>query len=264
MKTIRSAQNAPLKQLAKLVSSARARRESGCTVLEGEHLLEMYLDSGGVPLQCWLPEAKAGKSGVRRLLARLPDTVETVTAADGLLAKASGLAQGEDVMAVIAIPKPQQACTEGACVVLDRVQDPGNVGTILRSSAAAGVRRILLSEDSADVWSPKVLRSGMGAHFLLDIDSDCRDWAAWRSAYRHPLYATALTENNNHSLYAMPLAGPCAWVFGNEGSGVGEELLALADATVRIPMAPGTESLNVAMAATVCLFEQMRQRLAAV
>ncbi|WP_274584605.1 RNA methyltransferase [Neisseria leonii] len=260
MKHITSAQNTALKRLAKLAASGKARRADGLAVLEGEHLLEMYLDSGGVPLQCWLPEAKQDKDAVRRLTARLGGQTEVLTAADGLLAKVGGLAQGEDLITLITQPRPSAACTDGTCVVLDRVQDPGNVGTILRSAAAAGVRRVILSADSADVWSPKVLRSGMGAHFLLDIDANCRDLAAWRQGYRRAVYAAALTDNNHYSLYDMNLTEPCAWIFGNEGSGVSTAVLALADAAVRIPMAAGTESLNVAMAATVCLFEQMRQQ----
>ena len=120
----------------------------------------------------------------------------------------------------------------------------------------------MLNADSADAWSPKVLRAGMGAHFLLRIHSRV-DLAQWRSGYQEKLWATALS-GRPQNLYTMALAEPAAWLFGNEGSGVSAAALALADGSVHIPMAGATESLNVAMAATVCLFEQMRQRMQAV
>ena len=142
---------------------------------------------------------------------------------------------------------------------MERIQDPGNAGTILRSAAAAGVKQIVCGNDSVDIWSPKVLRAGMGAHFLLSIFSRV-ELSAWMETYQHQIWATALG-GRNIGLYEMDLSQPCAWVFGNEGSGVSETVKEKADACVKIPMLGQTESLNVAMAATVCLFEQMRQRI---
>ena len=139
-----------------------------------------------------------------------------------------------------------------ACKRIERVR--------CESAAACGIRRIILGEDSVDVWSPKVLRAGMGAHFLLELYPRT-DLAAWRENYRGVVRATALGGVNNRSLYELDLRGDSAWLFGNEGSGVSEAMLQAADGTVHIPMPGATESLNVAMAATVCLFEQMRQRL---
>ena len=123
------------------------------------------------------------------------------------------------------------------------------------------MRDIVLSADCADVWSPKVLRAAMGAHFLLTLHPNT-DLAVWRQGYRPPLLATALDERAC-GLYGLDLREPCGWLFGNEGAGVSAEMRRVADRTVKIPMADDTESLNVAMAATVCLFEQMRQRLPA-
>lgn len=147
-------------------------------------------------------------------------------------------------------------------MVLENIQDSGNIGTILRSAAAAGVVQIVLSKGCADVWSPKVLRAGMGAHFLLKIHERV-DLLAWRESFLGSVLVTALTKKNNVSLYdkQLDLTRSVAWVFGNEGSGVSADMLAQASAAVRIPMLGATESLNVAMAATICLFEQMRERL---
>ena len=124
---------------------------------------------------------------------------------------------------------------------------------------AAGVKNVVLGRDCADVWSPKVLRAAMGAHFLLSLYPDT-DLAQWLPLYREPLRVTALDESAQ-SLYVLDLRRPCGWLFGNEGSGVSDEARRAAADSVVIPMAGATESLNVAMAATVCLFEQMRQRL---
>ena len=131
----------------------------------------------------------------------------------------------------------------------------------MRSAAAAGVGCLVVGIGSADVWSPKVLRAAMGAHFLLKIHTEVR-LAQWISSYRDKVWATALHHQNNHNLYNLDLHQSAAWIFGNEGSGVDDNILDQVSGCVRIPMAGKTESLNVAMAATVCLFEQMRQRQA--
>ncbi|KLT72052.1 RNA methyltransferase [Neisseria arctica] len=258
MKTITSAQNEQLKRLAKLLGSAKARRETAQTVLEGIHLLQTYLQNGFEPLQVYVPESKLQFEEVQSLLVLLPPE-KVVCVSKDALGKITSLAEGEDVMSLIAIPAEEALPQNGDCVVLERVQDPGNVGTILRSAAASGVSQVVLSEDSADVWSPKVLRAGMGAHFLLKLFRG--DLLQWRQAYKGKVWATALSEKRHYSLYEMPEHMPCAWVFGNEGSGVSDSMLDSADGTVKIPMAGATESLNVAMAATICLFEQMRRRL---
>ncbi|ASK28329.1 RNA methyltransferase [Neisseria chenwenguii] len=262
MKLITSVQNSQIKHLGKLLSQAKARREGGQAVLEGVHLLDACLRAGIVPEQVYLPEAKTANREIRRLAGKLPESLLTQVS-DGLLAKAGSLTDGDEIMTLVKIPKPGNLPQTGDCVILDRLQDPGNVGTILRSAAAAGVRQIVLGRGCADVWSPKVLRAGMGAHFLLALHTDV-DLADWRQHYRAPVWATALDSGNPQNLYEMKLTAPAAWIFGNEGSGVDAALIAAADGCVRIPMLGQTESLNAAMAATVCLFEQMRQRIQAV
>ena len=258
MNTIESAQNPTLKHLAKLLRSARARRESGQAVLEGVHLLSAYLQAGGQVLQVYVPASKMQQPETARLLSQLsPERV--VQTAGAALQKITSLTDAEEITALIALPPTEPFDAEADCVVLERIQDPGNIGTILRSAAAAGVGQVVLSADCADAWSPKVLRAGMGAHFALRLFVE-PDLAAWRERCHVPLLATAL-HRNSVSLYDCDLRAPAAWLFGNEGAGVSETMLAAASRLVHIPMAVQTESLNVAMAATVCLFEQMRQRL---
>lgn len=261
MKHIQSPHNPELKQFAKLLSSAKERRRSGFAVLEGAHLLDACLNAGLLPQRVLVPDDKLADDETAALLARLPERC-TATVDSRLLAQTGSLNDGGGILALLAVPPAPKLPQQGDCVVLEAVQDPGNLGTVLRSAAAAGVRTVVLGKGCADAYAPKVLRAGMGAHFALEI-CERADLAAWRADYRGRVLATTLG-GRPVSLYALDLRGEGhAWLFGNEGSGLSAELAGSADETVLIPMQPGTESLNVAMAATVCLFEQFRQRLQA-
>lgn len=141
--------------------------------------------------------------------------------------------------------------------MLDAVQDSGNLGTLLRAAWATGVPDVLLTPGCAQAWSPKVLRAGQGAHFGLRIHEQC-DVADLLRGYAGKIVATRL--DTGRSLFALDLRGAVAWLFGNEGAGLSPAVSALATEAARIPMPGAAESLNVAMAATVCLFEQVRQR----
>lgn len=259
MKLITSTQNEQLKHLVKLLSQAKARREHQQTVLEGVHLLQTYIQAGFEPLYVYIPEKKINNEEVAALLPLLPPQKVILVSSDAL-AKISSLVLGVDVMSLITLPEQGDCPVNGDCVVIEKIQDPGNLGTIMRTAAAAGINHLILSHESVDVWSPKVLRSGMGAHFLLNISIGIH-LEEWIDIYQDKIRVTALNENNNYSLYDLDLNMPSAWIFGNEGSGVSENILSKAKESIRIPMMGATESLNVAMAATVCLFEQMRQRL---
>ncbi|MCF7522069.1 RNA methyltransferase [Neisseria sp. ZJ106] len=259
MKTIISAHNEQLKHLAKLLTQSKTRLQHRQAVLEGVHLLQTYLQSGALPEQVYLSPTRAAHPEAAELLAQLPP--EKITLVEGeALAKITSLTEADDVMSLIALPEAKPLPQSGDCVVLAGVQDPGNAGTIIRSAAAAGVKQMIVGSGSVDIWSPKVLRASMGAVFLAEIHTRA-DIADWLCSYRDTVWATALREQHQVSLYQADLRVPSAWIFGNEGSGIAPEILAKVPFAVRIPMAEGTESLNVAMAATVCLFEQMRQRL---
>lgn len=145
-------------------------------------------------------------------------------------------------------------------VILDRIQDPGNVGTILRTAAAAGIRTVLTTAGTAACWAPKVLRAGMGGHFVLGIHENIPLDQLKALVGALPLAGTVLQDGQ--SLYATDLRRPLAWVFGNEGEGIDPALQAQLGCRLTIPQDPGVESLNVAASAAVCLFEQRRQRLA--
>jgi TrmH family RNA methyltransferase len=144
-------------------------------------------------------------------------------------------------------------------VLLEDIQDPGNLGAILRSAAAAGVQTIYLSKHCADVWSPKVLRAGMGAHFVLSIQENAD---LPQVAQGLPGMLIAMSLDADQSLFDLQLTGPVAFAVGNEGVGLSTELAQMATQRVKIPMPGAVESLNAAAAAAVCLFERVRQIIA--
>ena len=258
MYLIQSAHNEQLKRLSKLLKQAKTRRELGLAAMEGVHVLQAYLHTGALPEQVFVSEKRAEHAEVAALLRRLPAGVVHVVTGDAL-SKISALTEADDVISVIKRPVNAALPTSGNGMLLEDVQDPGNIGTIIRCAAAVGLDWLLLSKGAADVYAPKVLRAAMGGHFGLAIYTDV-DAVAWAQQFTGRLWMTALGQDSD-SLYDLDLNQDGVWVMGNEGNGISEPLLALAAKTVHIPMSAHTESLNVAMAATVCVFEQQRQRL---
>ena len=257
LKLIRSRENPRFKMLRQLAASTRERRKAGLALLDGMHLIEAYRASGGMPEQLILSETAAGKAEASRLAAGV-DAQALLVLADSLFDEVAQVATPTGVLALIRTPRPGPLPQKiEHCVMLENIQDAGNLGSILRSTAAAGIRTVLLSPGCAFAWSPKVLRAGMGAHFSLDI-FDNNELAAAVPRLSGRLICTSGYARK--SLFQADLRGPLAWVFGNEGSGVSAELIAAAAEQVRIPMPGKTESLNVAAAAAICLFEQVRQK----
>lgn len=256
MKLIRSRDNAFFKQLKRLAESGRERRKSGRALLDGIHLVAAYEAVHG-PVETLVAAESALGGG------EIGDFVgdrEVVVLADGLLRDLGLVETPSGLLAVVPLHAATGAPQADAdAVLLDGVQDPGNVGALLRTVAAAGIRQVLLSPGCAAAWSPKVLRAGQGAHFVLAIHEDA-DLPAFLAAYRGTAAVTCL--NDATSLYAARWAGPLAWIFGAEGQGVRQELIERAGLRIRIPMPGAIESLNVAAAAAVCLFEAVRRKQA--
>jgi RNA methyltransferase, TrmH family len=260
LKFISSRDNAVFKALRQWASHASARRDAGIALLEGIHLADACLRSGGVPRQIVVGRSALAHPEVVDLLDRAsrdPHPPATFALDDALFGAVSTLAQAVPLLIVIDRPAPEApGPLSRDTVVLDRVQDPGNVGSILRSAAAAGIVDVILSPDCAGAWSPKVLRAGMGAHFHLRLFEDCALLAV-KEAATIPWVATS--PHADAAIHDIDLTGPVAWVFGHEGQGLDPALSAGATA-VRIPQPGRGESLNVAAAAAVCFFEQARQR----
>jgi TrmH family RNA methyltransferase len=258
LKLIRSRDNPRFKALRELATSTRERRKAGLALLDGAHLIAAYRASGGVPEQLILSDRGLANPEAA-LLATGASAHGTLVLSDALFNDLAQVATPTGIVALIRTPNPGPLPGRiERCVMLENIQDAGNLGSILRSTAAAGIATVLLSQGCAFPWSPKVLRAGMGAHFSLDI-FDNTDLAAAVSRLSGRLICTSGVARG--SLYQADLRGPLAWVFGNEGSGVSPGLSATAAEQVRIPMPGKTESLNVAAAAAICLFEQVRQRM---
>ncbi len=257
MKHLASRENPHFKALKKLCQSGRERRKSGLVLLDGMHLIESYALHLGQPQELVVSESGLTRDEIVRYLESVKD-VNTVVLTDALFNELSLVDTPSGIMAVVPQPRGAHGLNqEDDAVLLDGVQDPGNLGSILRSAAAAGFRQILLSADCAQAWSPKTLRAAMGAHFQLDIHEAC-DLPAFLGGYRGQAVLTTLEAS--FDLYSLALRKPVAWVFGNEGQGVSAEVAESTPLRVRIPMPGATESLNVAAAAAVCLFETVRQR----
>jgi TrmH family RNA methyltransferase len=258
-KTVTSRDNPVVKGLRALATDAREVRAQKRTLLDGPHLIETFRRQGGVPELLVVSETRAGNAEIAGLIQAYSD-VEVVQLPDGLFRDLSGVATPVGILAVIRIPDVAAGPVDGSCVMLDAVQDAGNVGAILRTAAAAGVREILLGQGCAGAWTPRVLRAAQGAHFGLRIREQVELESALRD-YRGTSVATVAREGT--PLFDLPLAGDVAWLFGNEGAGLSGRLLGLAARHATIPIAADTESLNVAAAAAICLFEGVRQRLPA-
>jgi TrmH family RNA methyltransferase len=249
------------KELKQLATSAQARRKAGRTLLDGIHLTEAYLQHGAKPILCVVSASALEHAEAAAVIRQCQGAgVQCVLLPDGQYQALSQVEHGVGLLFVIETPKAvMPAGLTQSAVLLDNLQDPGNLGSILRSAAAAGIRQIYCSEGSASAWSPKVLRAGMGAHFILDIFESV-DLAALMATTQIPVLATS--SYATQSIYQADLSGSLAWLFGHEGQGVAQDLLQLASQQVVIPHRGQMESLNVAAAAAVCFFEQLRQTLA--
>lgn len=258
MKHIASRDNPGFKTLKSLAEDAREQRRQGLALLDGVHLVQACRDKQGMPLRIVLSEHGAGQPEVQALLASMPG-VDTWLLRDSLFRQLSEVASPVGVLALIAIPEsPAAGVAPGAsCVLLDGVQDAGNVGSIMRSAAAAGIGDVFLGPGCAGAWTPRVLRAAQGAHFDLRIREHA-DLAHVMRAFGG--ISVAASAHGAEPLYRLALDGAVAWLFGSEGRGISAELEAAATRRAIIPMAAGSESLNVAAAAAVCLFEQVRQR----
>jgi len=242
---ITSRDNPLLKRLRLLAQDSTAYRKQGQVWLEGDHLCRALLarrrrPSIAVFSETFWPQAPHDLRDASDHIVTVPDV---------LMASISGLESPAGVGFVWDLPKAVSLQAGTAAAVLDRLQDAGNVGSILRSAAAMGFAQVLALKGTAALWSPKVLRAGMGAHFALHLVEglsvdDLADLAV-------PLLVTS--SHQGDFLHQARLPWPCAWVLGHEGQGVGPALEALASQSVRIAQPGGEESLNVAAAAAICL-----------
>lgn len=253
-RAISSKDNPLLVRVRKLVADPGAYRKLGEVWLEGDHLCAAFASRGGRALQAVLTSQAWQRPALRELAGQ---AASVAIVPPELMAGLSTLESPPAIGFLVATPTAPAITPDAATVVLDRLQDAGNVGAILRSASAFGFAQVVALKGTAALWSPKVLRAGMGAHFGLRLVEGVD--AAALAALRMPLLATS--SHAGQALHEVDLPWPCAWVLGHEGQGVSAELQQRCAMALRIPQPGGEESLNVAAAAAVCLYESARQRV---
>lgn len=256
IKAVTSRDNAAVKALRALAADPREIRRQKRTLLIGPHLVDVYVRRFGMPERVVVSATGQSSPEVRQIVEACCAT-EVLQVPDAVFRELSGGGTPVGILAAVPVPEFSTEAVRNSCVLLDAIQDAGNVGTILRTAAAAGICDVVLGVGCAGAWTPRVLRAGQGAHFSLRIceHADLRGFLE-----NFPGTSVATVARGGQSLFEANVAGEIAWIFGNEGAGVNEELARAASLRITIPLAIETESLNVAAAAAVCLFEGVRQK----
>jgi TrmH family RNA methyltransferase len=252
-KHIVSRDNAVFKYLKKIAESARERRAEGKTLLDGVHLIESYCKAFGEPELVIIPEGKSSVEATQ-LMQQL-EHVNTMMFPTLMFAELTPVASSTGILALVKTPQIALPSEVKFALMLEDIQDPGNLGSMLRTALGAGVEAVYLSKGCTEAWSPKALRGGQGAQFYLPIVEGVNIVEAIQN-FAGNTYATTL---NGKSLYAQDLSHPTAFVIGNEGAGLTAAALKAASHQISIPMHQSLESLNAAAATAVCLFERVRQ-----
>jgi TrmH family RNA methyltransferase len=247
MSPIRSRENPRVKRWTKLASQRAFRRSEQALLLEGPHLVGEALGAGLEPIALIVSEPALEHAEVIRLIG----TRRPVVLAERVFRAMVEAETPLGIAAEVPMPRPQADASKHA-VFLQGVQDPSNVGAILRTAAAFGVGEVVLDPACADAWSPKALRAAQGGHFKLAIRQSA-DLAQALVQFAGTTVCTVVTEGI--ALRRARLEGRLGWIFGAEGRGVSGAIARNAALRVTIPMAPGTESINVAAAAAICLYE---------
>ena len=242
---ITSRDNAFLKDLRRLSNETNAYRKQGRFWAEGDHLCRAAMVRGVRPAVAVFSESYWPLAGMEWAQA----AIKNIVIPDALFADISGLQSPASMGFVVDLPAAAPLQPAMASVILDRVQDAGNVGSILRSAGAFGFRQIIALKGTAALWSPKVLRAGMGAHFGLTLIEGVELNAL--EALQVPIVVTS--SHQGELIQDLKVPQPCAWAMGHEGQGVCAELMARASHFARIGQPGGEESLNVAAAAAICL-----------
>lgn len=241
-----SANNPRVRLVQTLLARARSRRKQGLVVLEGQRLVHDALGQGQRP--AFILHTPAVEP---------PPHTQAIAIDPALMRRISDTRQPQGLLAVFPMPQGALPAEAHLLLILDGIRDPGNLGTILRAAAAAGADAVLLAPGCVDLWSPKTLRAGMGAHFRVPVAECAMAEIVQRTQRMSVVLADSRGERRHDEL---DWTRPCALVIGGEARGADEPLRQLARERVRIPMAAEDYSLNAAMAAAVLLFEARRRR----
>lgn len=250
-----SKDNAKIKHLRALIEQNNYRKKQHQTVLEGSHLCLSWLATQRKFVSVFTTENALNHPDLQDIQTKYTGAIFVIS--EALYRDLSTLGTSIACLAIIDLPQSSATLDFSAdTLILDSLQDPGNVGTLLRSAAAANIKQVICTQGVASLWSPRVLRAGMGAHFSLQCFENIH-LEDTLPKFEIPVYATSSHESQ--SLYQQNLTQSCVWILGNEGQGVCEYALEHAQA-VAIPQPGGQESLNVAIAGSICFFEMVRQR----
>lgn len=257
---ITSTHNPKIQWLHKLQSQAKARREESAFVVEGVRLAEEALGAGWPALLVLHGEqlSARGQAVVAGFAGR---GVPVETAPEAVLKAACDTETPQGLVVALKLQPLPRPSNPNFVLIPDGVRDPGNLGTLLRTAAAAGVQAVLLPPGTTDAYAPKVVRAAMGAHFRLAVQP--MDWPAIQSTVHspgHPLRVLLADSSDGQPYTQVDLRAPLALVVGGEAEGASPPAIALVDQRLHIPMPGGMESLNAAVAAAILLFEVVRQR----
>lgn len=253
MEIIRSRQNVKIKQIAILTTEAKARRQAGLTVIDGVSFVRDYIAKFGQPEMLLIDETKQ-----QRAQSVMELTSDYVLVSSEVMKAISPVKTNAGVLAVVKILTASRfQSTEQSVILIDQAQDPGNLGAICRLALAVGIRDIILADGSVDAFAPSVIRASAGAVFDLNIyqKTDLAQFITTHADYQF----IATSSHAEKNIFELDLTGKIGWLVGNEGAGVSPALLQMATLTAKIPQSDKLESLNLAMATTVCLYEQFRQ-----
>ncbi len=262
---IRSRDNALVKRIVRLSEHGRFRRDEGTGIAEGWHLIRALIDAPGFGREALqavaISEAAVEHRDVIGMWSRLDGV--PIHVIDARVFERFGEREGPNAaVGLFALPAhsdgPELVSRGGLQLWLDAVQDPGNVGTLIRTAAAAGASGVVLGAGCADAWSPRVLRAGMGGHFALRVVATDLEAGLFE---RFPGHVMAMERDGGESLFVVRFPENVAFLLGNEGAGLAPALAALAHSRVTIPMVGRVESLNVAAAGAVICFEVLRRKL---
>lgn len=254
-----SLQNSLVKQIRKL-HSTKERHKQQLFLLEGTHLLEAAC-AVGYPLEtvCFTPQWQSTHQQLWEIACSQCYRVEVVS--EEVLAAIATTVQPDGVVAIAKRSEENQVPLTGLLLAVETLQDPGNLGTIIRTAAAAGASGLWLSDDSVDLDHPKVLRASAGQWFRLNkaVSQDLK--ATVKQCQQAGIQVIATLPTASLTYWQVDWRKPSLILLGNEGAGLSDDLAAMADTQVKIPLSPGVESLNVAITAALMLYEAQRQNI---
>jgi len=256
MTVITSSQNPKIKLVRALLGRAKERREAGAFVVEGVRLVE-EAERGGWKFRFALYDESLNDRGKLIIEGLTVRSIEVDEVSQSVMKSLSETETPQGILAVLELNQLPITNSPDFLLIPDQVRDPGNLGTLLRTGAAAGVQAVLLPPETTDAFAPKVVRSGMGAHFRLPIHS--MTWEEIRRKTRD--LQVYLADMDGKSYWETDLRQPLALIIGGEAEGASEAARNLATQRVSIPMTGHVESLNASVAGSVLMFEVLRQRL---